>query len=475
MDRSYRRVISTGLVCTLVTAVLSSPSGVRPATASATKNTSAPRAFAAPSGNRFHVPEGMALAGTQASTGPRAHTSTATPARSAAATQSLAVSYTGTDYYIPWPSITGCPNWAWLTSCYTNPSAAQTAQQQVSSDAAFIAHNGQGAFQRVWVSLDELMYWNASTGYRGFNPRYLANLDDALAKFHANGIKVDLVLFEASKGTSDQYQFHTEALDGNHPTMRAGYLQALRDFVNHLAQNPTATATVAVMDLFNEAYYQLEKIGYSDDVIHQWLTDEYNAAHGAQPGFIYTVSDTTRLLKDYATWNAMYPVDVYDIHVYDDAPWDNPGLYAAGKALQKPWFVGEAGCTPGNVSCTYNGTTNCTQPSTCALSVDSWFLNNLKADGAQAVLVEERNTAWAYPNGPTSEAATLVGQAIQSTSSSTTAPPPPPTSPAATATLAPAPTTPATTSPPAAPSGATFSNSFDDQSAGVMVTGPGAN
>src|SRR5919201_1913883 len=385
------------------------------------------------------------------------------------------VSYTGTDYYFPSEYFTGCGNWTWLTSCYTSSSASTTAQQQVASDASWIANNRMGTFQRVWVCLDELMSWDPTTGYQGFNPQYLANLDDALAKFHANGIKVDLVLFEASKGTSDQYQFHTEALDGNHATMRAGYLQALRDFVTHLAQNPTDTATVAVMDLFNEAYYQLEQFGYSDAVIHQWLTDEYNAAHGAQPGFIYTVSDTTRLLKDYATWNAMYPVDVYDIHVYDDAPWNNPGLYAAGKALQKPWFVGEAGCTPGNVSCTYNGTTNCTQPSTCALSVDSWFLNNLTAHGAQAVLVEERNTAWAYPNGPTGGAATLVGQAIQSASSSTSAAPPPPTSPAATATLAPAPTTPATTSPTAAPSGATFSNSFDDQSAGVMVTGPGAN
>src|SRR5437588_822638 len=119
MDMSYRRVISTGLVCTLVTAVLSSPSGGLPSAASQT----------------------------------------------------------------------------------TNPSATQTAQQQVSSDAAFMARDGQGAFQRVWVSLDELMYWNGTTGYQGFNPRYLANLDDALARFHANGIKVDLMLYGASKGT----------------------------------------------------------------------------------------------------------------------------------------------------------------------------------------------------------------------------------------------------------------------------------
>src|SRR5205807_2620238 len=45
----------------------------------------------------------------------------------------------------------------------------------------------------------------------------------------------------------------------------------------------------------------------------------------------------------------------------------------------------------------------------------------------------------------------------------------------ATATLAPAATTPATTGTTASPGGATFSNSFDDQSTGVMVTGPGAD
>jgi hypothetical protein len=380
----------------------------------------------------------MAVAGAQAATSTRARTSTATPARSAAAAQSLAVSYTGTDYYIPWPSITGCPNWAWLTSCYTNPSAAQTARQQVSSDAAFIARNGQGAFQRVWVSLDELMYWNATTGYQGFNPQYLANLDDALARFHANGIKVELVLFQWCLHTGDHYQFHPEALDGNHATMRAKYLQAVRDFVAHLAANATDAATVAVMDLQNEAYYQMEQYfgqGYSylgtftqcwtgsaadsgcvdQNITHPWLTDLYNAARGAAPGFKYTISDTTRLLQNSSVWQGMYPVDVYDIHVYDDAPWNKASFYARGLALQKPWFSGEAACASYDTTCTYQGDTNCTQPSTCALSVDSWWLHNLKADGAQAVLVESSSTAWSYPHGPNGQTLTRLGQAIQST------------------------------------------------------------
>jgi hypothetical protein len=387
MHMSYRRVIGTGLAWVLATALLSSPIGVLP---------------------------------------------------TAATTPSFAVSYTGTDYYIPWPPWTGCPKWTWLTNCYTNPSAAQTAQQQVSSDAAFIARDGEGAFQRVWVSLDELMYWNPTTGYLGFNPQYLANLDDALARFHANGIRVDLVVLSWAPNSGDQDEFHPEALDGNHATMRANYLQAVRDFVSHLAANATDAATVAVMDLENEAYYYLEQyfnqgrsylgtftqcwtgraansVCVDRNITHPWLTDLYNAAHGAAPGFQYTVSDTTRLLKDYSYWHEMYPVDVYDIHVYDDAPWNNASFYARGLALQKPWFSGEAACASYNTDCTYQGNTQCTQPTSCALSVDSWWLKNLKADGAQAVLVESSQTAWTYPNGPNGQALTLVGQEIQNT------------------------------------------------------------
>jgi hypothetical protein len=218
--------------------------------------------------------------------------------------------------------------------------------------------------------------------------------------------------------------------------MRANYLHAVRDFVSHLAANPIDAATVAVMDLQNEAYYMLEQyfaqgrsylgtftrcwIGAAvdvqcvdQDIIHPWLTDLYNAAHGAAPRFTYTVSDTTRLLQDYGYWQGMYPVDVYDIHVYDDAPWNHAALYARGRALRKPWFAGEAGCAPGHASCTYNGAIRCTRPSACALSVDTWWLDHLKADGARAVLLESSETAWTYRNGPNSQVLGLVGRAIQ--------------------------------------------------------------
>ena len=53
----------------------------------------------------------------------------------------------------------------------------------------------------------------------------------------------------------------------------------------------------------------------------------------------------------------MYPVDVYDFHLYSDAPWDEANRWGTGLRLPKPWFVGEAGCASGNIRCTYNSTT----------------------------------------------------------------------------------------------------------------------
>jgi hypothetical protein len=63
-----------------------------------------------------------------------------------------------------------------------------------------------------------------------------------LARFHADSICVNLVLFSWAPNSGDQDQFHPEALDGNHATMRANYLHAVHDFVSHLAVNSTAAA-----------------------------------------------------------------------------------------------------------------------------------------------------------------------------------------------------------------------------------------
>jgi hypothetical protein len=105
----------------------------------------------------------------------------------------------------------------------------------------------------------------------------------------------------------------------------------------------------------------------------------------------------------------MYPVDVYDIHLYSDAPWTQSARWATGLALPKPWFAGEAGCATGNVTCTYDGT--------AGLPVDQWWLANMTTDGARAVLVEDRGTAWTYTRTGTGQVPTLsrVGRFIAAT------------------------------------------------------------
>jgi hypothetical protein len=360
----------------------------------------------------------------------------------------LAVGYTGVDYVIPASTFTGCQEWTWLQAgCYTNTSLTSShisPQQLFGADLAFIRIKGLGTFQRVWISLDQLMSWNSTSGYAGYNSQALANVDDMLHQAAANGIKVDLVLF-TNAGDGYANDFHREALDGNHPRIRASYLQALHDFVANVAADPTDAATIAVMDLQNEAYNQLESYlstpstlgqwnyalpswptstqcyvigntvcmgssaghgcvsnsGAVDttcvdvNIIEPWLKDMYGTAKAAGPSLNFTVSDTGRLLttstasySSQASWVSMYPVDVYDIHLYNNTPWNYASRWATGRSLPKPWFAGEAGCSSGNTACTYNSTT--------ASAVDHWWLANMAGDGARAVLIEDRHTAWTY-------------------------------------------------------------------------------
>jgi len=292
-------------------------------------------------------------------------------------------SYKGMDYVTPTRDgmAAGCAtDWTWLKA--TCRAAALTRLQ---TDINYITANNLGKFQRVWISLDQMFSgWNETTGFTSYDSQALASLHTALARFDAAGMRVTLVAF----ATGNTNHFRHEALDGNHAQMRANYLEALRQFVVSIAGNPVSARTVKVIDLFNEAYYQLETLGFTDAVIHQWLTDMYATAKTAAPNLLYTASDTGRLLTAQSSWIPMYPVDVYDIHVYDDAPWNNVVKYANGLTLPKPWFVGEAGCGSGNVPCTYGTSGGRTQ----TLQIDKWGLDNLKLYGAKAVLIEDKGT-----------------------------------------------------------------------------------
>lgn len=285
---------------------------------------------------------------------------------------------------------------------------------------------------RVWVSLDQLVRWNASQGFAVYVQTWLNNLDDALRSFAGRHLAVDLVLFVYSRRSSSQNQLRPQALDGLHPGLREGYLRAVRLFIRHLAADPIDSATVKVIDLQNEPYFQLEqyfdststlgKFGecmgskgivssscVDEKIVHPWLKDLYRAARGESKRFLYTASDTGRLLNTDATkqafWMNMYPVDVYDIHMYESTPWFDESRWKTARHLREPWFSGEVGCNSGDAGCTYNGSH--------AAPVDRWWLTNLGRFRAQSVLIENHVTLWHTAYGMNSQALTLTGQLLQ--------------------------------------------------------------
>lgn len=336
---------------------------------------------------------------------------------------------TGLNYYDPTGYFSGCPEWTWLQpSCFKGEGTHESASAQLQSDMAFVRARHLGSFLRVWVSLDQLMRWNARDGFAGFRVAGLSDLDAALRMFAAKGVQVDLVAFVYSHGSGAAYQFRPEALDGLHDPTRTGYLRALAAFIGHLARNAVDASTVRVIDLQTEPYYQLEQyfrtarsLGafqncrsstggavtscVDRDIIHPWLEDMYRVARGVSSHFAYTLSDTGRLLTvdggRQRYWESMYPGDVYDIHLYDDQPWLHRSRWITGLKLEKVWFAGEAGCGSGNKACTYDGAR--------AAPIDRWWLNNMPRYGARSVLLESHVTLWTYPDGPNSQTLTPTG------------------------------------------------------------------
>jgi hypothetical protein len=341
----------------------------------------------------------------------------------------FSVSRTGVNYYDPTSYFTHCADFTYLTqSCWNNQSIADPPRQQLLSDLKFVTSQHIGSLQRVWISLDQLMLWNPQSGFDGWRPGALHRVDDMLAIYRQFHVQVILVLFVYDGVSGWKNQFHPEAVDGQHAAMRAGYLRAEKQFLRHISQNPTDVAAMPVVELATEVYYQLEMFFDNPDrlgafqncrsgsrtnwdcvdrtIIHPWLKDLYRTARSASTAFLYTFADTGRLFHDYAYWNSMYPQDVIDEHLYDNAPWDHAKLYANGREFTKQWLATEVGCSSGNVYCTYSGTRS--------TAVDSWWLDNLPKDGAKSVLVECHVTAWLYPNGSSSQVLTATGRKIQS-------------------------------------------------------------
>jgi hypothetical protein len=451
---------SQTVVPTITPTTVSSPTAAPTATSTAFTSptaspTMAPTAFSYPTSYPTTTPTAVAIP-------------TLTPVPP---TPSSGIRFVGVDYVAPSDTYTGCPDWTWLRpDCYANISLTGyhiSPQLLFQSDMSYIQVHNLGTVQHIWISLDQLFSeFDPTAGYRGYSSQALANVDDVLHWLHNHDMKADLVLFIWTADAHLIDQFHPEALDGYHAAMRANYLRALHDFVAHLAADPIDAHTVAVMDLMAEAYYQLEtyfqsspaRLGQwayamppdpagrqcyvpgntvctggsaghgclnqrltSDDatcvdvnIVYPWLRDLYATARAAGPGFNYTVSDTGRLLTTSTApygsqrwWVSLYPVDLYDLHLYVDAPWTEASRWATGRNLPKPWIADDVGCASGNVNCTY-------VPAN-AEPVDRWWIQHLAADGARALMVDgAAATAWTTDaaGAPTDRQLSVVGQDI---------------------------------------------------------------
>jgi hypothetical protein len=239
----------------------------------------------------------------------------------------------------------------WLGTRWLRPDGGwSAARPRLQADLDFIASHGLGQVVRVFIGLDQLMVWNATTGFAGFDPAALANLGQALDMFDAHHLKVLGVVFDQEE-VSSPGNFRFQALDGRHAAMRANYLVAVGQFFERFGTRQT----VAGWDLFNEAYNSLGTEGglprppaddpvspnYPDEIVHTWIEDLYGAAKRAAPQAWLTVSDTTDLYWKDPPDTARYDgaVDFYDIHVYDD----HPAARDWARTLHRPYLLGEVG------------------------------------------------------------------------------------------------------------------------------------
>jgi len=344
----------------------------------------------------------------------------------------------GIDYYEPSSYYSLCPDWTWLeTHCFDpahppSPSQGEPGRFVLNSDLSFVRTAGLGRLMRLWISTDQLPRWARNGRLASLRADRIRNLDRALAIFRRQGLSVDLVLFAYSADSGNVNQMNPAALDGNHPALRSSYLQALRLILRHLVANGTDAATVRIVDLQNEPYYQLEQFFNTPNrlgrfggcalsarsvssqcvdqrIVHPWLVDLYRTARSVTHRFLLTESDTGRLLstnlKDQRYWIAMYPVDLYDIHMYEATPWFDQKRWTSAGNLTKPWFAGEVGCASGQATCTYSGS--------LSAPIDRWWLQNLPRFGAQSVLLESKTTLWTYRAATPSQTLTETGLVLQ--------------------------------------------------------------
>jgi hypothetical protein len=259
-------------------------------------------------------------------------------------------SFKGIDYAVPRAQNGLYVGTEWLGVKGTRASWAEV-RPSIVADANFMRQNHLGNVLRISIGLDQLVQWNDQMQYVGLDELGLQHFADALSIFAENDIKIIGILF-LQEDPDSAGNFRFQALDGNHPNMRSGYLKAEADFLRRFGGNPTIVA----WDIFNEAYNVLTLDGgiteatarakhlptYSDQVVYTWLQDLYHTAKKAAPDAWFTVSDATDLYRARPNLSKYAGVvDYYDIHVYDD----HPHIGNWKTQFDKPFIIGEAGAS----------------------------------------------------------------------------------------------------------------------------------
>ncbi len=283
----------------------------------------------------------------------------------------------------------------WLRSDMGSDDNWAQAEQGLQTTLPFIEQQHLGEVLRVFVGLDQIMVWRGDR-FRGLDAAGMDHFRTTLRMFGSHGFQVVVVLFDQEQQSSPG-NFRYRALDGRHPRLRAGYLQAARDFVSTFGDDPT----IAAWDLFNEPYNSLSRdgglptppasdpvtAGLSEGVVHQWLRDLYHTAKCAAPAAWFTFSDATALgghHPDASLYSGC--VDFYDVHVYESHPFV-PDWKAA---LGKPFILGEVGAPRVGGGYSFDQGENA--------RVVRFWLSHARQAGASAVLVQDEKGTVYTPN-----------------------------------------------------------------------------
>jgi hypothetical protein len=169
-------------------------------------------------------------------------------------------------------------------------------------------------FMRWWASLDCLIDdWDVDDGYTeaaSMNTQAVANVNAVLDMFDDHDMLIYLMMsYKQELAPHPQIfgMFREEAVDGNHPTMAANYLNAYADWVDLFKHH----SCIWGWDYQNEAFDALGNTGRDDHVVRDFLADVYKTVKTHDPNRYVSIAASSNPsfanLGDYVPpWNPTY-------------------------------------------------------------------------------------------------------------------------------------------------------------------------